>query len=442
MLDRTVRADFSGGSEPTLLNCETVDGGDDLVMSVETTLLTSGRVGKKVYIISTEVWTQTLQFPIRAVSGLSEAELRESLAHEAEAVSGIEAAQSALAYAALTVESGEQRYWVSQISAFLLERLEESVKHSGGRLAGVLHPAGLTAQVSGRCFVELWPGVISAHGEQDIQVLSMDPKLNDWQVVLESWLAKHSADSIKHFAAGSDLVPANSTEHDWWTLDQQEQLLSWLNVAVRTLSASSKVPQIRAAKKRVSAQQLNTITAAACGVTIAICALHFIWISLAQQSMTARLSDARQVSTQITNAKRDLAKLEQDKQKLQSEVLTQTQSHDQMLLTQQAHRQRWAKLLRLLAKHSPENLVVQNIDQDQDNVKISGVCLEPQLANELAAGLTEHLIALGWQVHPPEKKALARMRNGGPWSYEIVLENVAVDPSVIEPPLAAQEGQP
>lgn len=439
MLDRTVRADFSGGSEPTLINHEMLGSGDDLVMSVETALLTSGRTGSKVYIISTEVWTQTLQLPVRAIRGLTEDQLHETLAHEAEAVSGIEASQSALAYQTLSVKSAEQLFWVSQISTYQLERLEEAVKHNQSRLAGVLHPTGLIRTAKGESSVELWPGVISGHGEHGTQVMSMDPKLNDWQVVLQPWLTSHAVDSMKHLAASSDLIPPISVAQDWQTLDQDESLQAWLTTAVRVLSDVTAVPRIRPQKKPVSSRQLNVITAIACGVTIMLCALHFVWIDFAERSISSQAGDARQISTQITQAKRDLAQLKQDEQQLQTEVRELSQSRDQMRSTERAHRQRWAQLLRLLAQNSPADLVVQNIDYKQDQVVISGICLEPQLANQLAAGLTEHLAPYGWRVQPPEKKALERLRNGGPWSYQIVLENVSVDPGMAEQALAAQQ---
>ena len=169
--DRTIRADCSSGAQPALLHLTSCPSGEDLPSSVETALWTGGPVGRKVWILSTEVWTQTLRVPVRAIADLSPAQLRESLAIEAEPVSGIDASQSALACEALHVENGDQRYWVSQIPLFHLDRMVQAVRQRRGRLMGVLHPAGVTAIAEPTPAVELWPGVILGHcGADDARV--------------------------------------------------------------------------------------------------------------------------------------------------------------------------------------------------------------------------------------------------------------------------------
>lgn len=441
-LDQTVRADCSSGGEPRLLNLETFEGGEDLAMSVETALLSGDPTGKQLYIVSTEVWTQVLQVPARAIRGLTDSQLLASLANEAEAVSGIDLGQSELAYRTLGTAGADQNFWVSQISTFQLERLEQVVRERKSRLAGVCHPTGLAALASGTPTVELWPGVIAGHDRDHVQILAMDPTYNTWQTVLEPWLANVDPETLSYRAASPQLMTSHDTQRDWQLLSVDANLESWLLTVARALSKAPDVPVIQARKKPISSRQLNTITAIACGLTILACAAHFIWLDLSIRDLSTQAGQSREISSQITKAERELSELQRKQSLLQTKVRELTVSQELIHSTQKAHRLRWSRLLEVLPRFTPRHLVIQRIDHDKDEVKLSGLCLEPQLANQLAAGLTEHLTPYGWQVHPPQKKALERLRNGGPWSYEIVLENSAIDTSVIEQSLATQEASP
>ncbi len=90
-------------------------------------------------------------------------------------------------------------------------------------------------------------------------------------------------------------------------------------------------------------------------------------------------------------------------------------------------------LLRSLAAHTPEEVLVQKIEPKAGDAKISGLALRPEAAMELARLLTRDLAKQGWQIGAPKATAQVQLEDGGPWQFELNLRApLTGNPSKVE----------
>jgi hypothetical protein len=146
-----VRADFARGGGRGLSGVWRQPRSDlpDPVSAVEAALLQAPGVGRRVWVLSTDLWTQTLSMPGVKMAGLSPEQQAGALAFEAEGLSGQAAHDSVVGYVTRPAEGNEVGYWLVQAPAADLARIEAAVHRAGGRLAGLAHPAGLDRPLKG-----------------------------------------------------------------------------------------------------------------------------------------------------------------------------------------------------------------------------------------------------------------------------------------------------
>ena len=80
----------------------------------------------------------------------------------------------------------------------------------------------------------------------------------------------------------------------------------------------------------------------------------------------------------------------------------------------QVQRRVLAELLRALALERPDNVVIERIRTGgAEDLEITGLCLNAQSADDMAAMLSSRGNARGWIVHPLKKQACRLLDNGG-----------------------------
>src|SRR5436190_2274628 len=91
--DKVVRADFGSGARPEVRDLwqQPRPAVDDFGLLVESALHLGPHPGKRVWVLSGDLWTQTLPLPLLKVDGISEDELSQALAFEVEPLSGVPA---------------------------------------------------------------------------------------------------------------------------------------------------------------------------------------------------------------------------------------------------------------------------------------------------------------------------------------------------------------
>ena len=83
-------------------------------------------------------------------------------------------------------------------------------------------------------------------------------------------------------------------------------------------------------------------------------------------------------------------------------------------------------LLKILANHSPKDLIIEQIEQTESGFSISGVSLQPQLVNQLASAIESAISSLGWKSLTPTKKDMQLFDSGGPWQFTLLLEDLGL----------------
>src|SRR5262249_55421328 len=98
-----LRADFSRGPKIALAGGWQQPRPDlpDLPALVDAALLQGPRPGKRVWVLSTDLWTQTLELATQKAAGIAPAELASALNFEAEALSGLNAFEALVGHVSL-----------------------------------------------------------------------------------------------------------------------------------------------------------------------------------------------------------------------------------------------------------------------------------------------------------------------------------------------------
>ncbi len=211
-----------------------------------------------------------------------------------------------------------------------------------------------------------------------------------------------------------------------FSLFSEESLRSWLTAwAEQLFSASPGVPLVRPAPRPMSKERRLAITG---GLTVAAAMICFGHYTLTERQIADLQAQTKAINEQVTSLtalKKQATDLTTKRDKLRGEMQALSQKVQDCTATLAAHRLRWQKLLELLAEHRPQHLLVQKIDSSGERLNITGLCLGPHPANELASDLETRLRELGWRVQPARQEAGKALASGDPWKFELVLKDFA-----------------
>jgi hypothetical protein len=429
--ERLVRADFTSGSAPVLkdLQQRSRPESDDLEMLVDTAI----RMGKKrlgkVFVLCSDLWIQTLHMQADMARGLEEQDLARALSFEAEPLSGISAIDSQAGVATIASTGQQGDFWLIQVPNSQVAQVDDVIHEAGGKLHGLLHPAGIctslaSSQDGAWQRVELWPGTIVC-GRQEpgappqVKVINSEPSQRGWQSAVETWLGD----------AGTTqwLVPETSVKPpvegaEVFNLAHELSLHAWLTAWAEHLSRPTlSVPMIRPAPRPMSKARRQTITATLAAVAAIGCYGHYTWNERVTTDLVGQAKVLNDRIAAFTAKKKEATDLSAKVEKVRTQVAAISTKVEDCRNTLDAHRQRWQRLLEMLADLRPEHLVVQKIDSSGETLSISGLCLGPHPANELASELGSRVRELGWQVQPAKQESGKVLFSGDPWKFDLVL---------------------
>jgi len=155
-----------------------------------------------------------------------------------------------------------------------------------------------------------------------------------------------------------------------------------------------------------------------------LCAVHLIWHLYQANDYTAKTVALQKVETQITAMTKAMAADQEKSNKLKTDIEKLKADAETLPKLIKGLQDRPARLLEALANGRPEKLLVENVAVSKDEIKISGLSLDAISANELSRYLEEHLAELGWSMVAPIKKNLELLTGGGPWEFEIKLQDL------------------
>ncbi len=404
-----------------------------LAECVSTIAADSRPLGRKVWLLYTDLPIALLSIPSMQVEGVDEATLMQALQFELEGLTGQSSQDMQLAYQLLSNKDEMSSYWVSQINQLHFEDVQKAVKKAGSTLAGLLHPAALPLSLENPerqdwLRLECWPDQLAAlrrHPEQgfNIRLFSLDSR--HWKTELERWLTEQGEVSHSEtlFNKTIELLPETAF---YLHLNDVDPIAGWMQMWAGLL-VKKDLPAVPVLRYQSKLNKDLLLMASGGSVALLICAGHLSWHLYQANHFTFEFEALQKVETTMTTlrktitdaqAKREKLKTKIDKLKVDSETLPK-------LIKGIQHRP--AQLLEALARGRPENLLVESIAVDKDEVKISGISLDATSANELSTYLEKQLSTLGWSVIAPTKKNLELFDGGGPWDFEIKLLDLGAD---------------
>jgi hypothetical protein len=430
--DRLARADFDKSGVLGELHEQPAPTMDDFPSLVEAALRLSATRPARVWVLTTEVWTQTLSLPEETVAGLGPEDLGRAVAFEAEPLSGVSAADSVVGWVEQGRAEGQRRLWLVQIPMALPDQVEYIVRQAGGRLMGLTHPAGLPRPLITLADkrvvwqrIELWPGaMVVARGEAGqvtTLVVNSDPKPGRWEADLQRWLPQQQAavhqESLHASAsvATSELDPVARL-----SLDESESLGEFLTAWAGELSARSPaVPLARPTKRPLAAGSQGALAVGAALIALALCSGHFMWLKHRMAVRQAEIVRLRGPIEAFNQAKKEVEGLLKKRDELGAGYGKLEGNLGECRKVLAAQQNRLRALLVTLAESGLEEVTIEKIESSGDELVLHGTCLEAGMADQLAAILAPKMDPLGWRVQLPSKRAQELFTDHGPWQFQL-----------------------
>jgi hypothetical protein len=422
------RADFARDHALVKLWSQARPDVQEWPMLVEIALGLGPRAGGKVFILSSDLWTQTLTLPNVSTANMSQEELASALNFEAESLSGQSAFESTVAVQTLPASHG---YWIVQPRTADFEQADKIIGEAGSRLAGLGHPGGLPFHLSGSdktaswSRIEFWPDAVlllrgDSQGQTLVQVLNADPQTGRWKAEWDAWRQQDGGTHLTEALAGPGVIGTVPNVAKAMSLESDSELAAWLTAWVKCLDGkTASVPLLRPAKKPMATALRCVIAAALAALVLVGCWSVYNWLDNSTRAAAAEWKQIDDKNKQLASVQKQV---DESKGK-QKDLQAQTAGLESSLKVLGTHRHRLARFLTKLRELHPEHLYVEKIDLEAGEPHLFGHCLQPELADQFANQLAQALADQGWEVQSPKKKALKTAVNGAPWSFEIQLKS-------------------
>jgi hypothetical protein len=421
--DFIARADVVRGASPhaiALLRAPR-PATDDLTQLVEAALHLGKRPKGPVWVLTDEIFSQSVSMSARALRNLGDDEIAQALAYEAQLLSGLEAAESTLAWKPTSSDGAESEYWITAMSRAERDRVDAMIRRAGARLAGVLHPVGLPRPLAagleaGRAWKrvetwhELWAEIESTgRGNPTVRVRRADPTRRHREMRSEGAPTETLVTVATASAAPTDATALR--------FEDEAALITWLAGWSAVLAeAAPAIPIIEAAARPVSVR--TQVVGAIAGLAIAVgaCAFHDSTLRSEEIALSTELARVRAPSERLSSAEQEVLTIKKEIDELRASAA------DRAARTRTGG---WspelpARMMQLLAAEVPNGLAVDEFELGWRSSAIRGLCVEPHLADRLGGALARAIATDGYSVTPSTK----RRRTDGPGTglYEFEIE--------------------
>lgn len=432
---RLVRADFVRGTLAGLWHQpRPVEG--DLVLMTEAALRLGPAPARQAFVLASELWTQTATLGAATIRGLSADELTQALAFEAEALSNVSAFESHVAHVTLSATSDGREFWLTQVANGVVRDVDEVLRNAGARLAGLCHPAGLPRAIEGETVpwlrLEFWNDSVVGVSQDDsgttrLRILNVDPRQGSWEPTVARWRAETGSVREASLVAGGVVMPTELIGSQPRWLDEEATLGAWLTAwAAHLTGSAADVPLVRPPKRPMS-QQVRTAVMAGLAAAVALACLgHFAFVKSRTVALEKRLDSLQGPAKRLSDLERQYEQAQQNLRQTRDEVRSLEAAHAHCGRVLEVQRTRLTALLNALARHCPDNVVIDRLGGQAGDVRVHGLSLDPQLALQLAQGLENEITALGWQVETPRQQ-LREMPGGRLWDFEVTLKETSGD---------------
>ena len=424
-LDREGR--FIGN--PLIVDCDCATA-DALPTVLPRSLMGLPRPARKLWVLYEALPFYTLSLPSSQVTDVKPEQLRQALLFELEQMAGIGADNKQLAFSLFANEDGMNHYTVSLAPAKVFEQLQKSARKSACRLYGLAYAGAVPRRLhldvppGPWARLEYWAnGVVGLHGTAEgVQgVLSFQEiPAKRLESELERWLKSLGLSVGIETLVTAPGINAPLLGDIPLSLENRDNLEEWLQAWATAISTGSLsgVPLFR---PTVTPEQELNMTIGLASAALALCLVHFGWYHHQSTLMEGERDRLKKTEQKIKTFNEGIKKQQEKRDGIVKALDKIKGQHVSLPLVLDALRRRPAMLLRDLALHRTDDVVVERIVAEKDAVVVEGASLKPAAANDLSALLEPRMDALGWRMAPPEKKDMGLFAGGGPWSFKMRL---------------------
>lgn len=411
--------------------CESANA---LPAAIDSIISLSPALGRTVWILYARLNTYQLALPAVQVAGVDDDILQQALQFEYEALTGNSLTNSQLNYHFLGTTDEMNSYWINIIATESITSLIVKLKKASCKFGGLTHPGGFPSLLSGTddaswLGVECWPNAVFALAKNPEQGFSLQifptGEDSDWKEQIDHWMLETGSVDKSEAIMNNQLENIPATDESYHlTLDGA--LIFWMGQWAQLLIAAdtASIPLLNK-KTNINMELVYMVGGGV--AALFLCGSHALWTVYQTNEAVYQFEQLSKAEKDLKTYRDSLNKNRDKLTELQKQVNTIASNIDVIPNALKGLQQRPAELLKHLAEDSPEDLVIEKIKLDGQQIIISGVSLQATLGNILAGNIEAPLARVGWKVNPPTKKEMNIFDNGGPWSFEMVIEDLGLE---------------
>ncbi|MEM9645003.1 MAG: hypothetical protein AAF989_08410, partial [Planctomycetota bacterium] len=342
----------------------------------------------------------------------------------------------------------ETSYWVSQLDSTRFAQAADAVAFNGGKLLGILHPAGLPVPItegSGDwARLEQWDDVVAIVSKQG-RGKPTHQFIDELEAVVESPAQARDLLSQRGVQVGASIEllrqsdsaeAANTTNHSLASenivdLADEVCLRAFLSSWSKALKKPKGAPVIVPVRSRASAKTRRTLAFAATAAAIVGIAFHHHFTKTNQENRVAELNAEVEelqgpidsfsaLQSQIAETETQIEATSEKRQDLEVEVV---KYRGQLGI----HRSRMAALLKTLGDNQirPDDLMIRGVQNERNSIRVVGRSVSPESITKFASQLASRLKPLNLSIEVPRREALMMTTEGGPYEFEYVIADGA-----------------
>jgi hypothetical protein len=358
------KADFDASTPPKLLEVHVQrahDSGDVTDTFLAALDLASGG-GRKVWLLSEDLWIQNVTIPTHSTTGLDSRGIKRILAYESEPLSGIPAKDTALGFTLEIDDPQTRTYAIVQAPNSLIDALGARVERDGSELAGMAHP--------------------SAFGNDWRQLLPDDrPKIGEF---LSSAMKRFLEIPVARPLIFIDARPIKTSKLVLAGLAVEAAVIALCVWHGLGLSAERSQLEGNSESGKKHAQQRGELE-----------------------------KKSREKQAELDKLKKTNQEKETELNEHEARIEVQRRALGALLKKIAETRTDNIMLQKLSAGSTHEGPLT-----------LEALALQPGDADAWAAKLSEELGPSGWDIQPLQKKALNRLADGGPWNVTFSLNRL------------------
>ena len=418
--DLLVRSDIPRRGAPRCASESRTQDDSLAALTERAAQLRGERLRGRVWVLTDEISAATVSVSAGAVKDLKPEEVGKLLSFEAQAQSGLAAADSAFGWKPAGAEGPNREFRVVQMTKVELDRVVDAVARLGGRLAGILHPGGLPAPVFGIAAGagpwtrhEIWHGAVVTvrGGPAETPRARFEPgDPSRWRP------GANEPGRRTEILMGATLRSAAASDPRAKKLEDPEVLASWAEAWAEVLSKDEvEAPAIRPPARPIPVAARLAIAAGFLLAILSLCLLHHRWLSGARDRLQADYQKANAPLLQLQKIRAETSVMEKQATGLRASV----RATGEDLASLDRARRLPGLILRTLATGSPRGLVVDELELAHHASKIRGLCRSAGLPDGLVRKLAEALATTGCRVSPPNRGIEQVEGLDGAYKFEI-----------------------